>query len=750
MKNKLIFYAIILILTFSGCKWKMESKFADPPVEFRPMPFWRIDGGLPADQVKAEMAAAKMGNFGGVTTCPETEKPFDKSKNESEYLSEEYFNRYRVILETARELDMKVIVYDDDDYPSGMAGGKMEELFPQYTLKRLDKNETEFKGPGIYKTTVPEGVLMSAVAMNTETMERIELGKLIKDGNLEWNAPAGNWKVMFFNMVADGNHHRSLLVDFMDTTALRHWINLTYDEYYKRFSEYYGNIIQKTFFDDVGFFRYERAWTGAFNQKFRELNGFDPEPYYPALWYDIGSETEAIRVAFFKTRAELLSEGLPRMVGDWATKHGIKNTGHPPGNYDPQPVDMHGDIFKFYKYSLIPTADILFYYGFGQNGFKLISSAADYFDRPEVASEIYCALRPMDNKMLYRPMMDVLVRGINFFIPCNMCYECSVKEFAKSGTENKDRLAMVKNHNDFTGRASMMLQGGRRVAEIGLLYPIESLQGWFHFDAPYKYDDLKGKYGKYISPQTDYQDLSGLLTNDIRRDFTFVHPEYFVDGKYNIENGSVNLNNKENFQEYKTIILSGCNIVSYKVLERLKVFYDCGGKVISTTQLPFKSAEPGHDQKVIDLVKAIFGIDPEVANQSGKIQSQSNDNGGESTFIPHPDKENISAFLDKNVPAADVQFLPAPELKSGIGYFSYVHKIKDGKDIYYFANSSDDKIETEVLLRGNLKLEKWNPHTGLIGKGLHAEFIKEDVMEFTKFSLVLEPVSSTFLIGEKP
>ena len=88
-------------------------------------------------------------------------------------------------------------------------------------------------------------------------------------------------------------------VDALDPEAVKQFIDLTYNEYAKRFSSYFKNTIQLTFFDDVGFLRRERTWTGKFNEKFKELNGFSPALYYPALWYDIGSETEAARIAFF-------------------------------------------------------------------------------------------------------------------------------------------------------------------------------------------------------------------------------------------------------------------------------------------------------------------------------------------------------------------------------------------------------------------------------------------------------------------
>jgi hypothetical protein len=71
-------------------------------------------------------------------------------------------------------------------------------------------------------------------------------------------------------------------------------------------------------------------------------------------------------------------------------------------------------------------------------------------------------------------------------------------------------------------------RGGRRVADIGLIYPFESLAGYFYFEAP------KPRFGEFASPETDYLVVSDWLTNDIRRDFTFIHPEFFFGEKYEL------------------------------------------------------------------------------------------------------------------------------------------------------------------------------------------------------------------------
>lgn len=158
-------------------------------------------------------------------------------------------------------------------------------------------------------------------------------------------------------------HKKYLVVDLLDSLSMSKFMTLTYDKYEERFKNYFGNLINYSFFDDVGFFRAERTWTPAFNEKFKQLYGYSPALLYPALWENIGPETESARVALFNTRAELLAEGFPKTVARWADKNGLKSTGHPPGNYNPMPVDMNADIFKYYRYTQMPLMDAIIDYG---------------------------------------------------------------------------------------------------------------------------------------------------------------------------------------------------------------------------------------------------------------------------------------------------------------------------------------------------------------------------------------------------
>ena len=115
--------------------------------------------------------------------------------------------------------------------------------------------------------------------------------------------------------------------------------------------------------------------------------------------------------------------------------------------------------------------------------------------------------------------------------------------------------------------------------------------------------------------------------------------------------------------------------------------------------------------------------------------------------MPHPTAGTLAAILDEILPVADVAFENAPVAASGGGMLSYLHKVKDGADLYYFANSSDDHVDTWIRLRGRHTLQLWDPHTGAMTptECSHERLKEQDI---TRVRLTLEPVKSAFLVGQ--
>ena len=82
-------------------------------------------------------------------------------------------------------------------------------------------------------------------------------------------------------------------LDYMDEAAIDQFISMTYEQYAKRFNDFFGTTVRRSFFDDVGYLGNSRYWNAALTESFENRYGKKAVLYYPALWYNIGSETEA-------------------------------------------------------------------------------------------------------------------------------------------------------------------------------------------------------------------------------------------------------------------------------------------------------------------------------------------------------------------------------------------------------------------------------------------------------------------------
>ncbi len=740
-----IFFAGQINAQPGSSRW--ETVFVNPPDQYRPVPFWHLNGNLTTVEITEQMDSARKSGFGGVTVLPVTAGPQHPTGikcpgMEPEFLSEAFYARYDDILKNASRLGMQVIMYDDVDFPSGSAGNKMKEMYPEDTRKVLTREDTLLTGPVHVNLALPAGKVMSALAINTRSDERQDISNFAKDGHLAWDVPSGEWKIMLFTCAVNGDNK----VDYMDPAAIEKYMPLTYGSYVRHFGNYFGTVVQQVFYDDVGYVAMERGWTPGINSKFREISGRDPELYYPALWSDIGPETAAARVAFFDSRAELLAEGYPRSVALWADQNKLMTSGHPPGNYDIQPVDMNFDVFKFYRHSHIPTLDYIFYHGHGRNGFKLISSAADVYDRPVVAAEVYGAFLEdqFDSLMLYRAAMEVFSRGVNFIIPHGMWYDykpSAVRIPPLISAYSPKVGPSLPAYSKYIARSCYLLQGGSRVSDIAVFYPIASLEAAFSFET--------GKpWGTHVAPGTDYLAIGSMLTDQLHRDFTFIHPDTWSGEQCQLNKDVIELKNKVNAQNFQVLIIPGGKVISVPALKKIRDYFENGGKVIATSVLPVQSAEFGKDAMVVALVKEIFGIDPETSLQASS-PVKTNSRGGMAVFIPNPDAARLSAMLAYMGVSADVVFENNPDLESGNGRVNYIHKVKEKRNIYFVSNSTDDGINTMMELRGKINPEFWYPDNGATASVKDVRYVFHDDIEYTQFRFELPAVKSVFIVEKE-
>ena len=45
---------------------------------------------------------------------------------------------------------------------------------------------------------------------------------------------------------------------------------------------------------------------------------------------------------------------------------------------------------------------------------------------------------------------------------------------------------------------------------------------------------------------------------------------------------------------------------------------------------------------------------------------------------------------------------------------SYLHKVKDGRQVYFVANSADQRVDMDLTVRGHVSLQRWDPLDGSV------------------------------------
>lgn len=669
----------------------MEYKdFKIPGKEYFPRPLW-FWNAYPSRELLADIMdnAEKKAAYGGFGILA-----YDACK--TAYMGEEYLSAYEYVIEKAREKGLKMCLYDEWWFPSGGAGGLLKERFPEACAKRLDK--AEFDADGRTEITLPEGKLMAAVAMDPKTNEIVNLRGCINNGKLVWDAYGCGWKIMIFTCVMSDWDH----VNYLDPAAVDKFIEVTHEAYYARFGDAFGDVIDSSFYDEPQMYTVGgRMWVDDFNEKFVERFGIEPDTLYPALWYDIGENTASARCMFHELRNDLYANGFPKVLQEWCTAHGISLTGHVDQEEVINPTGITGDLMKSFKYQDIPGYDEIFKPRRAHDIYKIVSSAANNWDKPLVMTECYGAMpEDLSIETMYDEAMEQYAKGMNLFVPHAVWLDPEEKIiFQPELSWRNPRYANdLKTFNEYCARMSFLLQEGRHAADIAVLYPVSGLNSAYYFDWGEPY------LGGPAPEQYNYQQIGSWLSENIRKDFTFLHPEV-LNERCHVEDNLLCLDNRVNFERYKVLIIPGTDAIDIDALKKIKNFWENGGVVIAAGKLPVHGTMIGMEAEVKNLLEDMF----KPLDEGQYYSVKKNAAGGSAWHLPQPDAVKLDQILN----AADVEFdVNITVEKQSEGIISYIHKVRDEKDIYYVVNCTAEAAGLNVSLNRAKEFELWDPHTG--------------------------------------
>ncbi len=361
----------------------------NPGREYTPIPFWFLNGDLTHEEIRAQLRDFCDHGVYGVVLHPRM-----GLSDDIRYLSPRFFSYIRTALETARELDMTVVLYDEAMYPSGSASGQVVEGHPELASQGLALVEKAQPGDEVVAGTA-EGVL---VARPT--------GGTIR--GVHWDEE-------------DGAPHAPASADILNPEAVARFIHLTHDAYYREFQEYFGSTV-------LGFFTDEPSitgrnvgnvfpWTRGFAGIFAAAGGNAAE--LTALFR--GEENDGTRL-YWRTLLERENEVYYGALSRWCGDHGIALMGHP---------DKSDDIEREARFH-IPGQDLVYRQVSPEKGGLLGSDSTQGKCSADAARLMGCRRNSnecfgacnRDSNPWHLPGEDIkwfldwlAVRGVNLFIP---------------------------------------------------------------------------------------------------------------------------------------------------------------------------------------------------------------------------------------------------------------------------------------------------------------------------------------------
>ena len=403
----------------------MDFKHIDK--KYRPIPFWSWNERLSVEESVRQTRLMDEAGIGGYFMHA-------RGGLQTEYMGEEWFDNVAACIEESNKRGMHPWAYDENGWPSGFGGGKVNGKGEHYWQKYL------------------------RVRPAADSREDIPENRIIHV----------NDTYCFFYEV------NPFYVDTMAEDVIADFIKEVYQPYYDKF----GTSFDGFFTDEPQISRNGIPWSLTLPQQYKLAYGEEIYDILPCLFYAEGNY-EAGRVKFWKLVTELFSKNFMKQIHDFCAAHGIQFTGHMvlEENLLDQ-LTSNGACMPHYEYFDSPGMDWL-----GRNIFPCLTqhqlaSAAAQTGKKQILSETFALCgHNVGHDELKRNYEWMMVRGINL-----MCQH--LEGYSLRGIRKRDYPPAMyiqqpwwdeyKVFNDAMSRVGMLLAEGEIKFDTLLLHNMTS------------------------------------------------------------------------------------------------------------------------------------------------------------------------------------------------------------------------------------------------------------------------------------
>ena len=498
----------------------MDFKNVDK--KYRPIPFWSWNEKLDTEETKRQIRIMDEAGIGGYFMHA-------RGGLATEYMGDEWFDNVRASIEEGDRLGMHSWAYDENGWPSGFGGGKVNGLGVEYQQKSLHSEPL------------------------TEDNKNAENTLLVKDGT------------RYFYRVNE------FYVDTLNEKVIKKFIDEIYAAYYDKF----GSTFEGFFTDEPQILRGDGyPWSFILEESFKERYGYSLVENLDMLFVDKDG-CEDVRIDYWQLVTDLFSEAFFKQIYDWCDAHGYKLTGHLVLEEDLMSQTVsNGACMPHYEYFHVPGMDWL-----GRPVTECLtpmqlSSASIQLGKKQILTETYAASgHSVSHDELKRILEWQMVHGVNLL--CTHLEGYSLRGIRKRDYPpamyyQQPWWSDMKVFFDAMSRVGMLIAEGEVSVDTLLIHP--QTTAWMIYNG----FEFSAESSKRI------REYNNSFLKDMRS-IEDKHVEYHLGDETlmrrhaRVENGELVIGN----MRYKTVVLP----TNYKKLlpntERLLAeFKAAGGRII--------------------------------------------------------------------------------------------------------------------------------------------------------------------------
>jgi hypothetical protein len=539
------------------------------------------------------------------------------------YLSDAYFRLFRFALDEAKKLGMKLWVFDEYCWPSGLAGGIINEQYPEYLMPacrfyRYPVAATDSRDVQHY---LPRGRVIAAQAVNRGDGRALDVFDCVDDSAVRWRAPEGAWDVTLAviheiqhgldcTTAARWANNLPGYLDVMNPVAVAKYVELVYEGHCQAAGDHVGSTLPGFFTDEPGIwydfdFRGSRSelrhvkdmrglhaeslrytdepdlyglcrtmpWTRDLLVQFRERYGYDLRPRL----CELAVESDACRRVAFEFMhlvSDLFAENYCEQIGQWCGDRGIAYTGHYGEGVD------GGDHYRQLRPQHVPGIDVLGGIAAAHRLAPLArtaATAARLHDRSRVIVETYGATDwdlELGEKVAVADVLTIM--GTNLHAPIDYAY--SFRSFRKH-TSNPPGFFQSSNwqyqryFSDRLARLCHATSVGEPAVRTLILFPTDAALSNTLVDAAANQAIERNVTRAFV------QMLNWQLEADIVSDTALAD--------LSIANGAMTAG----AARYDIVVLPPVDIVSTATLAALVQFARSGGTLLFLYALPIRTPD---------------------------------------------------------------------------------------------------------------------------------------------------------------